>query len=91
MHIEPSVLDFAIIVLACPHARVNDKLELSAVELEQCYIVMSMQKLSKIPRGMLTRAVEIYSFQQLEEFNSVLWVLGEVFVDHLEYTQRHFP
>ncbi len=38
---------------------------------------------------MLTReAVEIYSFQQLEEFNSVLWVLGEVFVDHLESTLK---
>lgn len=47
---------------------------------------------------MLTReAVEIDGFEQFEEFDSVLWVLGEVLVDHLEGTfedilhdRRHF-
>lgn len=47
-HVEPSVLDFAIIVLARPHAGVDDKLELSAVEFEQCCIPTSIQSRSII-------------------------------------------
>ena len=34
-HVESSIFNFAVIVLACPHARVNYKLELSVVELEE--------------------------------------------------------
>ena len=38
----------------------------------------------------LTReAVEVDGFQKFEEFDSVLWVLGKVFVDHLQGTLEH--
>ena len=33
-HIETSIFNFPIVVLACPHARIDDKLELSVIELE---------------------------------------------------------
>ena len=38
-HIESSILDFAIVMLACPHAGIDDKLELSVIELEKCYLL----------------------------------------------------
>ena len=34
-HVETSVFDLAIVVLACPHARVDDEFELSIVELKK--------------------------------------------------------
>lgn len=34
-HSQASTFDFAIVVLTSPHARVNDELELSAVEFQQ--------------------------------------------------------
>jgi hypothetical protein len=36
-HIEASVFNLAVVVLTCPHARINDKLELSVVEFEKSY------------------------------------------------------
>jgi hypothetical protein len=40
-HVKPSILNFAIVMLAGPHARVNHKLELSVIQLEECYISVS--------------------------------------------------
>ena len=35
-HVETSIFDFPIVMLTCPHAGVDDKFELSVIELEEC-------------------------------------------------------
>lgn len=35
-HVETGMFDLSIIVLASPHARIDDKFELSVVEFEEC-------------------------------------------------------
>lgn len=36
-HVETRIFHFAIVVLARPHARIDNKLELSIIELEKSY------------------------------------------------------
>lgn len=66
-HAQTGILYLSIVVLASPHAGVNDKLELAAVQFEKRW-----------------ETVEVDSFQKLEEFYPMLWILGEVFIDHLQ-------
>lgn len=66
-HAQTGILHLSIVMLASPHARVNDKLELAAIQFEKRW-----------------ETVEVDSFQKLEELHSMLWILGEVFVDHLK-------
>ena len=66
-HAQTGILNLSVVVLASPHARVNDKFELAAIQFEKRW-----------------ETVEIDSFQKLEELHSVLWILGEVFIDHLK-------
>jgi hypothetical protein len=40
-HVETSVFDFAVVVLACPHAGVDNKLELSIVKLQKSYHLLA--------------------------------------------------
>ena len=66
-HAQTGILYLSVVMLASPHARVNDKFELAAVQFKK-----------------RRETVEVDGFQKLEEFHSVLWILGEVFVDHLK-------
>lgn len=66
-HAQTGILYLSVVVLASPHARVNDKLELAAVQFEKRW-----------------ETVEVDSFQKLEELHPVLWILGEIFIDHLK-------
>ena len=34
-HVETSVFNLAVVMLACPHARIDDELELTVVELQK--------------------------------------------------------
>ncbi len=36
-HVETSIFDFAVVMLTSPHARIDNKLELSIVKLEESY------------------------------------------------------
>lgn len=40
-HIESSIFNLTVVMLAGPHARVYHKLELSVVQLEECCIFVS--------------------------------------------------
>ena len=39
-HVEASVFDLAVIVLACPHARIDDEFELSVVEFQKRFMIV---------------------------------------------------
>ena len=36
-HVKTSIFNLAVVVLACPHARVDDEFELTVVELEKSF------------------------------------------------------
>ena len=40
-HVEAGIFNFAIVMLAGPHARVYHKLKLSVIQFEECYICVS--------------------------------------------------
>ncbi len=40
-HVKSSKLYFSVVVLACPHARVNHKLELSVIEFEEGFQLLA--------------------------------------------------
>jgi len=42
-HVKTSVFDFAVVVLACPHAGIDNKLELSIVKLEKSYDLLAFE------------------------------------------------
>ena len=66
-HAKASVLHFAIIMLARPHTRVDDKFKLASIKFKKS-----------------SEAEEIDCFKQFEEFDAVLRILREVFIDHFE-------
>jgi len=85
-HVKARSLNIAVVVLARPQARVDDKLELAIVEFQQCCDGVSNQIFSRPGGGrlQLTReAVKVDSPEQVEEFDPMLGELGEVLVDHV--------
>lgn len=87
-HVETGIFDLAIIVLAGPHARVDDKLKLPVVEFEKSCKVVS--QIFVMQTSLLTwETVEVDSTKKSKELNTMLWELREIFVDHLKRTLEH--
>jgi hypothetical protein len=47
-HGETGILHLAIIVFRCPHARVNDELELCRIEIQQCLEAIQVDGLEEL-------------------------------------------
>lgn len=87
-HVKTGIFDFAIIMLAGPHARVDDKLKLPVVEFEEgCKFVS--QIFVMLTSLHTWETVEVDSTKKSKELNTMLWELREVLVDHLEGTLEH--
>lgn len=47
-HSETRVLDLSVVMFGCPHATVNDGLELDGVDLQQCLETVQVDRLQKL-------------------------------------------
>lgn len=82
-HVESCKFYFAIVMLACPHTRVNYKLELSIIKLEKSFDMLAKASVVKSNCSRLTReTMKVDGTEKAEELDAVFWELGKVFVDH---------
>ena len=71
-------------MLACPHARIDNELELSVVKLKKSCTVVRKYSAAHEAENFTREAVKVNGAKERKEFDSMLRELREVLVDHLK-------